>query len=363
MGASRITSILGIFTIMLGLTVPPAQATPKPPTPKIGADCKTANDVQKVKTKYLFCLRENGIRTWVFGVEPPSTKKSMITSTNRWLATLPFQGTEEMVAVSQPQQAHADALTVAQQNRDANANAMAQSGAKTEQLQNEINGLPNQIAQALTIADQARAAMQPSLNELKSADATVSSLSSAYYSAVDTQYIITAEIVLCTFGFRTCTPGQYDAALSQANATVSRYESARASAAGARAKYDGYYRDYKIKYDNYSTLFNRKAVANTELIKANGHTQNLQSVMPSLEDTLSRAHKVIDNRALILALVPALTKLETTLRVQVRKLKKAKEASSLRTFNGAQSTWLQLTKKRSELVKNWTELQSIGNGQ
>ncbi len=34
----------------------------------------------------------------------------------------------------------------------------------------------------------------------------------------------------------------------------------------------------------------------------------------------------------------------------------------MRTFNAAQSTWLQLTKKRNELMKNWTELQGLGNG-
>ena len=276
-----------------------------------------------------------------------------------WMRSIPTSGLEAIVEASQPLEEHAIALTIAQQERDANVNALNQTQTTIQQLQSEISSLPAQISEALAISEQAKAAMQPALNELKAADARVSSLSSSYYSAVDTQYIITAEIVLCTFGFRTCTPGQYDSALANANATVAAYESARAAAASALARYDGYYNDYKSKYDAYASLYERREVANNELAQANLDLKNYQAVIPSLEDTLMRAHKRIDNRVLILALIPTIQSLESALRQQVKTLSQGKPAAWEKSFSRVQGTWLQLNAKRIELSKLWNELQGL----
>ena len=347
------------FLAGIAAPAPTLQAAPKVPAPKVGAPCKTANASEVTKSRNYFCLKDNGQNKWVIVRKQPSSKRSAQKLLKKWLQTLPTPWSQEMISASQPQQAHLDALTVAQQNRDANSAEVSQASAQIQQLQNEIAGLPDQISLAQVSQEQAKSVMRASLNELKSADAIVSSLSASYSSAMDNKYVITTEIVLCTFGFRACTPGQYDAALSRANATVARYESAEAVAAGARARYDGFYRDYKTKYDAYSALFDRKNTAHGELSQVVAHKGNLEAVIPSLEDTLSRAHLAISLRAEILNLVPSITQLENALKIQSVKLSKSGKRSAMKKFSAIQGNWLRLGLQRSEVNTKWTRLQSL----
>jgi len=359
MGAKKLLALFIFVGFAFSTTLVPAVANPKTPAPKLGSNCKSPGEVVKVGTKYLFCMNSGGQRTWVSVGKPPASRQSAIKVSKSWLATIPTGGVDVIVEASQPQQEHADLLVTAQGNRDLNAAALNQALAAVQQLQSEINDLPNKIATALAISEQAKAAMQPSLNELKAADATVTSLSSSYSAALNTQYIITAEIILCTFGFRSCTPGQYDAELARANATVSRYESAKAAAAGARAKYDGYYRDYKEKYDAYAALFDRRGAINDELARANADVNNFQAVMPSLDDSLMRAKKKVDHRVLLLGLASEIDTLEAALTKQTGLLSKSNSKSWSKSFNSTQSIWLQLSSKRTALTKVWNELQAL----
>jgi chromosome segregation ATPase len=359
MGEIKLLSLALATSLTIGSFVPAVYAAPKTSSAKPGVNCKTAFEVAKHKSQFILCVSINGQRTWVRINRPPTNKSSATNVVNRWLASVPLEDVEASVTALLPQQEHLDEVTRALQERDATSTALNEARLSAQHLQSEIANLPNQIAQALAISDQAKAAMQPSLNELKAAEARVSSLSGSYSSALNTQAVLIAEITLCMFGFRSCRPGQYDAELARAGNTIAQYESAVAVANSARTKYDGFYNDYKRKYDAYAALFNRRNTANSELAKANGDIQSLQAVIPSLDDTLMRAQKRIQIPAQLEAMVPIMRQLETNLQSRAKLVTVAKNDSWVKSFAQTQGIWLQLSNERAKFNKYVGELQNL----
>ncbi len=271
--------------------VAPSQGAWAAPTE--GAPCSALWKSVKVGKNKLQCADTASGGAWVRISATPKSQTEANAQLAAWAAALGIDGQADMEAAVSGASTLQDQLTIAQQQRDANAQIIADQTARVNALNQEISDLPNAIADALSASKAAEVALQPSKQAYMTAQSTVSSMSGSYQSALTNQYVNVANTVLCTFGFRVCSPSSSSSSSYYAS-IISQYNSASAQLASAKARYDAYYSDYKSKYDKYSTLSNRQPSAQAELADANAKIGGAKGASDGLESALATAHTRLD---------------------------------------------------------------------
>ena len=270
----------------------PAQAAPA-----AGGSCPTPwKSVKSGKTTVLQCVPVTSGNAWVKTTPTPKTIGPAMTQFDTWKASLGLDSLADIAATVEGAQSVQGLLTVAQQGRDAAAQAVADTSAATAAKKAEVDALPAQIQSALATANTANAAVKGPKAEYDSANATVQSLSSAYYSAQRNQTALLAAQLICMFTGTGCSSTSSSASSGYAY-TISQYNVAKARADGAYAKYTSYYNDYKAKYDQYKALFDRQPVANAEYADLSAKSQQAAGALPNAEVVLSNAHARVDTLA------------------------------------------------------------------
>lgn len=270
-GVTAIASAL----LFAGLTSPAFAAT------KAGDSCKKTGQIQSVKKGKgeLVCLKVAGSKTWVF-VPLASTKANAIKTINTWrgpstdLAPPNVQVISFFAISSGPYVA--DRLTLAQQGRDQLANQASALRTQQAALQAETTSLPSQVAQALSISEQAKAALDEPKKAYTSAASEAAILDSQYTSAYNNYVSYVSCKTLEMFGYGgPC--GYFDSA--GYSSIKYRYEAAQARADALWAAYTAKYNDYKAKYDEYRRLYDRQSTVQADL---NGVTAELAQTTGAL---------------------------------------------------------------------------------
>lgn len=264
--------------------------------PSEGAACSALWKSVKVGKGKLQCAETTSGGAWIRIIATPKSPVEANAQLAVWAASLGIDYHADMEAAVGGASTLQDQLTIAQQQRDVNAQIITDQTARVNALNQEISGLPSAVTDALSASKAAEVALQPSKQAYITAQNAVTSLSGSYQSALSNQYVNVANTVLCTFGFRVCSPSSSSSS-NYYSSIITQYNSASAQLASAKARFDAYYADYKSKFDRYSSLSNRQPAAQAELADANAKIGGAKGASAGLETALATAHTRFDTIA------------------------------------------------------------------
>lgn len=301
-------TLIGTMALLL-LAVPSQTASA---APSEGAACSTLWKSVKVGKVKLQCADAATGNAWIRVTATPNSAAAASTQLAAWAGGLGIEGQADMEAAVAGAATLQDQLTIAQQQRDVNAQIIGDQTGRLDTLNQEIAGLPNAIATALNTVKSAESALEAPKQAMVAAINTVNSMSAAYSSAMRNQTTLIGSAILCTFGYGYCNSTSSSASSAYAS-VITQYNMASARADAAQATYKSYYADYKAKFDKYKALLDRQGAAQAELADANAKISSAKATSGGLESALTTAHTRMDTIAVLTSQLAAFMASSTAL--------------------------------------------------
>lgn len=261
----------------------------------VEAECRKVGATQVTSKGLLSCMNVSGARIWISTPLPKGIAEAKKLVSAWDTSALPTDSIIRFHARSSDDYVQ-QRLTLAQQKRDALVGMKASLTARISALQSEIGALPSQISVAQVASRTALSNLETPKREYQ----TLTSQANIYYS----QYarLDSARIshlgckILEMFGMGgscgTFNESAYYSAKTQ-------YELAKYRADTAEANYNRLFNDYKVRYDAYKALFDRRATAQSELSVATNQGNEVEAGIPGAEAHLKASHAVIADLRLL----------------------------------------------------------------
>lgn len=146
------------FAVLAAAALAVMLAGPAQAAPAEGGSCPTpGKSVKSGKMTVLQCVPVTSGNAWVKTTPTPKTIGPAMTQFDTWKASLGLDSLADIAATVEGAQSVQDLLTVAQQGRDAAAQAVADTSAATAAKKAEVDALPAQIQSALASYNTANA--------------------------------------------------------------------------------------------------------------------------------------------------------------------------------------------------------------